>query len=121
MTIKKFKPFIGSKIYRIPTGNSVRSKKPLNEQIEEVTLLKVGNKLLTTSNGSYEESYDWQGHYNQHNYGYMYFTTKKETENYFIKNDLEQKFRKAFQYSTTNYSVDALELAWSVLNDKYTT
>lgn len=121
MTIKKFKPFIGNYIYRIPTGNSVHRGVPLKEQIEEVTLLKVGNKLLTTTRGCGEESYDWEGHYNAHNYGYIHFITKQEAEEYFLKKELELEFRKAFQYGTTKFTAHALELAWSILNDKHAT
>lgn len=118
--IKKFKPFIGKSIYRIPTGNSEKRGIPLKEQIEEVTLLKVGNSLLTTSRGAVEETYNWEGCYNSHNFGYMYFPTKQEADDYFIKKDLEQEFRRAFQYGTTQFSAHALELAWSILNDKHT-
>ena len=91
------KSLIGETIYLVPTGNNIARRVPIEEQITEATLLKVGRSVATTNLGNYRIDGEW----NVHNGGYIHFPTEQAAKEYFLKLSMENYIRDIFRVKTT--------------------
>ena len=93
---KELKELVGQSIWCIPRMNAVSRSIPLNEQITEFKLIKVGSKRMTietVGNGGMSGAFGIDGGMDVHNYGYYPFASIEDANDYFTDKEIISKIQ----------------------------
>lgn len=102
MILVNFKKINPKSVWVIPLGNRVKRNIDIKEQIIELNVIKITNKMIFVDN-IFTTKFHIDGTFDNHNNGYLPFLTKQDALNYLEGGQIIQKIKHTYDLRRLTY------------------